>query len=150
MLLDLLEPCNCPAVQSATLITLVVALVDTPQNARAFEALDGLLTVTSLFKSRSTARDVKVKLVEFFYFYLMPETPSITRADARDSVPALLQRSPSKLARAFTGSAADPRESRRKRSDSVETFSTEEKQALLGQHLHTVDGKLAKLRPWWR
>jgi len=149
MLLDLLEPCNCPAVQSATLLTLVVALIDTPQNTRAFEALDGLLTVTSLFKSRSTSRDVKLKLVEFLYFYLMPETPSIARADARDSVPAMLQRSPSKLARAFTVSAAagGTGESRRKRADSVATRSTEEKQALLGQHLHNVEGMLAKIRP---
>ena len=148
MLLDLLEPCNCPAVQSATLLTLVVALIDTPQNTRSFEALDGLLTVTSLFKSRSTARDVKLKLVEFLYFYLMPETPSIARADARDSVPAMLQRSPSKLARAFTGSGAvlgGTGESRRKRADSVATRSTEEKQALLGQHLHNVEGMPAEM-----
>ena len=101
LLLDLLEPINCPAIQSATLLTLVVALIDTPNNTRAFEGLDGLLTVTSLFKSRSTSREVKLKLVEFLYFYLMPETPSIPWADQRDSVPAMLQRSPSKLAGAF-------------------------------------------------
>ncbi|OAR00553.1 hypothetical protein LLEC1_07019, partial [Akanthomyces lecanii] len=85
LLLDLLEPFNCPAIQSATLLTLVVALIDVPGNTRVFEGLDGLLTVTSLFKSRSTSREVKLKLVEFLYFYLMPETPSIPRvADRRD------------------------------------------------------------------
>ncbi|KOS21613.1 Cell division control protein 14 [Escovopsis weberi] len=78
LLLDLLEPYNSPAIQSATLLTLVVALIDTPSNARAFEGLDGLLTITSLFKSRSTAREVKLKLVEFLYFYLMPESPPST------------------------------------------------------------------------
>ncbi|KAK7737920.1 hypothetical protein SLS53_006298 [Cytospora paraplurivora] len=76
LLLDLLEPVNCPAIQSATLLVLVVALVETPRNTRSFENLDGLLTVSSIFKSRSTARDVKFKTMEFLYFYLMPETPS--------------------------------------------------------------------------
>ncbi|EFX04054.1 cell division control protein 14 [Grosmannia clavigera kw1407] len=118
LLLDLLEPVNCPAIQSATLLTLVVALIDTPQNTRAFEALDGLLTVTSIFKSRSTSREVKLKLVEFLYFYLMPETPSIPLANPRDSVPARKRR----------GSADDDF-----------TRTTEEKQALLGRHLHNVD-----------
>ncbi|KAK4241633.1 hypothetical protein C8A03DRAFT_40988 [Achaetomium macrosporum] len=106
LLLDLLEPINCPAIQSATIITLVVALLDMPQNMRVFEQLDGLLTVTSLFKSRETGREVKFRLTEFLYFYLTPETPSIPRAEARMSAgggPGLLQRSPSKLAKVFGG-----------------------------------------------
>ncbi|CAK7205602.1 hypothetical protein SEUCBS139899_008380 [Sporothrix eucalyptigena] len=142
LLLDLLEPVNCPAIQSATLLTLVVALIDTPQNTRAFEALDGLLTVTSIFKSRSTSREVKLKLVEFLYFYLMPETPSIPRADARDSMPAMLQRSPSKLAKAFGGGASGAGQGRKRRTSEDEadfTLTTEDKQALLGRHLHNVD-----------
>ncbi|CAK7220858.1 hypothetical protein SBRCBS47491_004332 [Sporothrix bragantina] len=142
LLLDLLEPVNCPAIQSATLLTLVVALIDTPQNTRAFEQLDGLLTVTSIFKSRSTSREVKLKLVEFLYFYLMPETPSIPRADARDSMPAMLQRSPSKLAKAFGGGAGSAANGRKRRGqdDDVElTLTTEEKQDLLGRYLHNVD-----------
>ncbi|KAH7011576.1 cell division protein Cdc14 [Ilyonectria destructans] len=143
LLLDLLEPFNCPAIQSATLLTLVTALIDTPRNTRTFEDLDGLLTVTSLFKSRSTAREVKLKLVEFLYFYLMPEMPSIPRADQRDSVPGMLQRSPSKLAGAFAA------ESRRKRSGSVDgeiTLTTEEKQELLSQHLSSVEDLVKDLR----
>lgn len=120
-----------------------MALIDTPQNTRAFEALDGLLTVTSIFKSRSTSREVKLKLVEFLYFYLMPETPSIPRADARDSMPAMLQRSPSKLAKAFGGgansSAANGRKRRGGDDETDFTRTTEDKQALLGRHLHNVD-----------
>ncbi|CAK7208460.1 hypothetical protein SCUCBS95973_000110 [Sporothrix curviconia] len=142
LLLDLLEPVNCPAIQSATLLTLVVALIDTPQNTRAFEQLDGLLTVTSIFKSRSTSREVKLKLVEFLYFYLMPETPSIPRADARDSMPAMLQRSPSKLAKAFGGGASSAANGRKRRGADDEadiTLTTEDKQALLGRYLHNVD-----------
>ncbi|EPE10206.1 cell division control protein 14 [Ophiostoma piceae UAMH 11346] len=138
LLLDLLEPVNCPAIQSATLLTLVVALIDTPQNTRSFESLDGLLTVTSIFKSRSTSREVKLKLVEFLYFYLMPETPSIPRADVRDSMPAMLQRSPSKLAKAF-GNAPSGRKRRSSDDEPDFTLSSEEKQALLGRYLHNVD-----------
>ncbi|KAF7552203.1 hypothetical protein G7046_g7483 [Stylonectria norvegica] len=141
LLLDLLEPVNCPAIQSATLLTLVTALIDTPRNTRTFEDLDGLLTVTSLFKSRSTAREVKLKLVEFLYFYLMPETPSIPRADQHDSVPAMLQRSPSKLASAFSA------DSKRKRvASGVQTLTTEEKQELLSQYLSSVDDLVKDLR----
>src|SRR5271167_508194 len=75
LLLDLLSPPSCPAIQSSTLLLLVSTLLSCPANTRTFESLDGLLVVTSLFKSRSTSREIKLKLVEFLYFYLMPETP---------------------------------------------------------------------------
>ncbi|EKD17111.1 cell division control protein 14 [Drepanopeziza brunnea f. sp. 'multigermtubi' MB_m1] len=142
-LLDLLEPINCPAIQSATIITLACALIETPLNTRTFEELDGLLTITSLFKSRETTREVKLKLVEFLYFYLMPETPSIPSANSTVSVPAMLQRSPSKLAGAFNGEAKG-----RGRADSESgvTRSTEEKQGLLGRYLGSVDDLVADLR----
>ncbi|OWP04116.1 hypothetical protein B2J93_5937 [Marssonina coronariae] len=141
-LLDLLEPINCPAIQSKTIITLACALIETPQNTRTFENLDGLLTITSLFKSRETSREVKLKLVEFLYFYLMPETPSIPSANSNASVPSMLQRSPSKLAGAFNG-----REGRKRaESEGVITRSTEEKQGLLGNYLSSVDDLVADLR----
>ncbi|UNI20770.1 hypothetical protein JDV02_006829 [Purpureocillium takamizusanense] len=153
LLLDLLEPFNCPAIQSATLLTLVVALIDAPTNTRTFEALDGLLTVTSLFKSRSTPREVKLKLVEFLYCYLMPETPSIPRAPGnhRDSVPAMLQRSPSKLAGAFAAATGGGSGTRRRRAGSGDTMSaatlsTEEKQGLLSRHLSSVEDLVKDLR----
>jgi hypothetical protein len=134
-LLDLLEPVNCPAIQSATLLTLVCALIDTPKNTRTFETLDGLLTITSIFKSRETSREVKLKLVEFLYFYLMPETPAIPS---------------NALARTFNGNGREKeRESGRSRADSVGegiTKSTEEKQALLGRYLHSVEELVADLR----
>ncbi|OLN86487.1 Cell division control protein 14 [Colletotrichum chlorophyti] len=150
LLLDLLEPVNCPAIQSATLLTLVTALIDTPQNTRTFEALDGLLTVTSLFKSRSTAREVKLKLVEFLYFYLMPEVPSIPRPESRTSASAMHQRSPSKLSGALGGPTAntDTQQHARSRagSESAATLTTEEKQELLGRHLSNVEDLVRDLR----
>lgn len=75
----------------------------------------------------------------------MPETPSIPSASATVSVPAMLQRSPSKLAGAFSRTEIV---SGRKRADSGSdcTRTTEEKQVLLGRHLHSVDDLVADLR----
>ena len=116
-----------------------------PKNTRVFEGLDGLLTVTSLFKSRSTSREVKLKLVEFLYFYLMPETPSIPRADRRDSLPDMLQRRPSKLAGAFAGGDGAGRRGRAD-SEAAGTLSTADKQQLLSRYLSNVDDLVKDLR----
>lgn len=143
LLLDLLEPINCPAIQSATLLVLVVALLETPANTRTFEELDGLLTVSSIFKSRSTSRDVKFKTMEFLYFYLMPEVPTLPRAGAEEN---LLQRSPSKLGKLFVGrrTNADGEEV----TDDGETLSTEVKQRMLGEHLSNVDDLVRDLQQY--
>ncbi|TVY56833.1 Cell division control protein 14 [Lachnellula cervina] len=143
-LLDLLEPMWCPAIQSTTIITLVCALIETPQNTRTFENLEGLLAITSAFKSRETTRDVKMKLVEFLYFYLMPETPSIPSANGTASVPSMLQRSPSKLAGAF--GRMDTAARKRADSESGNTRSTAEKQELLGRFLDRVEDLVADLQ----
>ncbi|KAI9823756.1 MAG: hypothetical protein M1832_002313 [Thelocarpon impressellum] len=139
LLLDLLEPENCPAIQSATLLTLVAALLDNPTNTRTFEALDGLLTVTSLFKQRSTSREVKLKLVEFLYFYLMPEKASDGSASAPNT--AGNGRGASKLAGAFSvASCPEPEQ------EDTGTRSTEEKQAILGRYLSNVEDLVEDLR----
>jgi hypothetical protein len=154
LLLDLVDPVNCPAIQCATLLTLVVALNGAPDNTRAFEALDGLLTITTLFKSRSTSREVKRRLLEFLYFYLLPEAPvlsSVEKAATTNGVPAALEggglhRSPSKLLRGFSSGGAGGR----KRADSEEepdgTRSTRQKEAMLGHHLNNVADLVKDLR----
>ncbi|OCK79623.1 cell division control protein 14 [Lepidopterella palustris CBS 459.81] len=148
LLLDLLDPYNCPAIQSSTLLVLVTTLLSTPQNTRTFESIDGLLTITSLFKSRSTVHTVRLKLLEFIYFYLMPETPTIASASAPNTAMGL-QRSPSKLLGAFerrnsTHSGADCgggfEEGRH------ETKTTEEKQTILGRYLSNVEDLVQDLR----
>lgn len=149
LLLDLLDPTNCPAVQSATLLTLVTALLDHPANTRTFEELDGLLTVTSLFKLRATSREVKLKLVEFLYFYLMPETPTIPVAGSSAPNTAVLglQRSPSKLAGAFSRSVHTSNAAAgTKDGVARETRTTGEKQALLGRYLSNVEDLVEDLK----
>lgn len=128
LLLDLLDPTSCPAVQSSTVLVLVTSLLETPKNIRCFERVDGLLAVTSLFKSGSTGREVKMRIVEFFYFYLMPETP----VGAGGGNMSGLQ-TPSKR----LGSGGDP---------SGDMRTTDEKQALLGRYLNNVEDLVDDLR----
>ncbi|CBF89049.1 hypothetical protein AN0655.2 [Aspergillus nidulans FGSC A4] len=142
LLLDLLDPINCPAIQSATLLTLVTALLDHPANTRTFEELDGLLTVTSLFKQRSTAREVKLKLVEFLYFYLMPETAMVSTSAPNTA----LQRSPSKLGGGPVSRSVNVSGSHSNGRGSRDTRTTEEKQSLLGRYLHNVEDLVEDLK----
>jgi hypothetical protein len=118
-----------------------------PQNTRVFEQLDGLLTVTSLFKSRETGREVKFRLTEFLYFYLTPEEPSIPRAaaDARAGAAAasgLMQRSPSKLAKVFGASGGEG--AQRQEGEDGATLSVEEKKLFVDRYLPGVVDELLK------
>lgn len=118
VILDLLDVAIPPKVQSQALLALVSALLGCPENTRTFENLDGLMTVASLFKSRSTAQEVKLKAVEFFYFYLMPEAPSTMTAK------------PSEPVRTSVGKASDLSKSKIK--------TTSEKQHMLGKYMSNV------------
>ncbi|KAI1938089.1 hypothetical protein LOZ66_003677 [Ophidiomyces ophidiicola] len=144
LLLDLLEPANCPAIQSSTLLTLVTALLDSPANTRTFEDLDGLLTITSLFKLRSTSREVKLKLVEFLYFYLMPETP-ISPSSSPGRPHKVAPGGGGGGARAASG-VSDAGVAGGGRDASRDTKNTEEKQALLGKYLSNVEDLVEDLK----
>ena len=119
VLLDLLDVANPASIQSQALLVLVTALLAAPQNTRTFESLDGLRTVTSLFKSRNTSKEVKLKVIEFFYCYLMPEATSKAVKGH--------QRAPSK--RIGSGERDDGRNAVR---------SQQEKQQMLGKYMSNV------------
>jgi hypothetical protein len=137
LLLDLLDPYNCPAIQSAALLVLVTALLVTPQNTRTFENMDGLLTITALFKDEETTQNVKLKLLEFLYFYLMPEAP-VAAANA-------LQRNPSKLVSAFDKRSSTVNGDEGGGAPKAGTRSQEEKQHMLGRYLNNVDALVQDL-----
>lgn len=120
VLLDLLDVAIIPEIQSQALLVLVSALLATPTNTRTFEKQDGLLTVASLFKSRSTAKQVKMKAVEFFYFYLMPESSTAGSQKAED-----------RKGQARTEDAHRPMAASVLRT-------TSEKQQMLGKYLNNV------------
>ncbi|EME48802.1 hypothetical protein DOTSEDRAFT_67750 [Dothistroma septosporum NZE10] len=148
LLLDLLDSANPPRIQSQALLVLVAALLDCPQNTRTFEGIDGLLTVTSLFKSRSTTRDVKMRSLEFLYFYLMPEA-GVSPVSTTNSAPntAILHRDLDKYISPFAGHA------RTHSGDSMDIDYKDadmrtqgEKQQLLGQYLSNVSELVADLQ----
>ncbi|EXJ80096.1 hypothetical protein A1O3_08382 [Capronia epimyces CBS 606.96] len=147
LFLDLLDPSNCPAIQSSTIMALVTSLLDQPQNTRTFETIDGLLVVTSLFKSRSTSREVKLKLVEFLYFYLMPETSaSKISTSTSASNTAILGGRGKELIAAFDRRRETVNGADGASTASGDTRTTEEKQKLLGKYLTNVQDLVEDLR----
>jgi len=147
ILLDLLDSANPPAVQSSALLVLMTAMLENPRNMRTFENIDGLLTVTSLYRTRSTSRDVRLRAMEFLYFYLMPELGSQKASSAPSA--GGLQRSPSRMA-AFAGHArthsGDSGGAMDIDGEDGETRSMEEKQKILSQFLGNVDDLVHGLR----
>lgn len=74
--------------------------------------------------------------MEFLYFYLMPESPSVSRTGSP------LQRSPtSKLGRPVRVHTEDA-------NDLNETLSTDRKQRMLGEHLANVDDLVRDLQQY--
>ena len=101
--------------------------------------MDGLLAITSLFKNRGTSRDVKMKVVEFLYFYLMPETPAVGGGWGGGGGGGELQRGPSKKV-GNAGGIIGPS------GRELKTRTTDEKQGLLGRHLSNVEDLVEDLR----
>ncbi|KAI0034092.1 cell division protein Cdc14 [Vararia minispora EC-137] len=59
---------------SAVLDTLLCVLVDSSSALRVFERASGVQTVVKLLKRPNALREVKMKCLEFLYFYLLDET----------------------------------------------------------------------------
>ncbi|KAH9062660.1 CDC14-domain-containing protein [Lactarius vividus] len=59
---------------NAVLDTLLCTLVDSSPSLRVFEDCNGVQTIVKLLKRAHTPRDVRMKCLEFLYFYLMDET----------------------------------------------------------------------------
>lgn len=142
ILLDLLDSANPPKLQAQALLVLMTALLDCPENTRTFEDMEGLLTVVSVFKSRGTGKEVRMRAWEFLYFYLMPEvSPSGVRSSSAPNT-AVLQRSPSKMAvfaqhhaRTHSGDSGGGMDL----DEDDGTRTMEEKKEFLGRYLEDVD-----------
>jgi hypothetical protein len=52
---------------------LIIALLNNPTNTRIFERTDGLLAISALYREPQTTSVVKKSVMEFIYFYLLPE-----------------------------------------------------------------------------
>ncbi|KAF2665160.1 cell division control protein [Microthyrium microscopicum] len=135
LLLDLLPPSLPPSIQSATLIVLVIALLDNPQNVRVFEAADGLLAVSALLQDPDTTRMVRSKVLEFLYFYLLPE---------RDISPAGSYSTDTARKIPTTGSGSSADLSLTDFDERCILRTGREKQRLLGRHIESIGELMAE------
>ncbi|KAF8338843.1 cell division control protein 14, SIN component-domain-containing protein [Cantharellus anzutake] len=67
------QPLRFPHFASSILDTLLCILVDSPPALRCFEECNGLESVVKTLKRAGTDRELRVKCLEFLYFYLLPE-----------------------------------------------------------------------------
>lgn len=74
LFLDLLAPDLGGNVHIAVVNTLVSGMVREVRSIRRFELMGGLEVVSRLFKRKDTPKDVKLRILEFWFFYLVPET----------------------------------------------------------------------------
>jgi Cell division control protein 14, SIN component len=88
-----------------------------------------------------------MKLVEFLYFYLMPETaqPQV-QVSASMANPAVLGGRGRELVAAFERNRRETIGGADKPGDSGKTKNTEEKQKMLGKYLGNVDDLVEDLR----
>ncbi|KAF9450176.1 hypothetical protein P691DRAFT_665953 [Macrolepiota fuliginosa MF-IS2] len=67
------QPADLP-LTSTVLDTLLCILVDSPEALRGFESVSGIQAVVKILKRAGTPREVRMKCLEFLYFYLLDET----------------------------------------------------------------------------
>ncbi|KAK9390604.1 cell division protein Cdc14 [Lipomyces mesembrius] len=140
ILLDLLEPQSSPAaIQGATVNTLVCALVEEWPNVRTFEALDGLESICALFKRKDTDKEVKLRILEFLFFYLIPE-PQATQSSSS----SMSHHHPN-TKHASPGDGGWSRSSNIS-GDGYGVRTTQEKQRMLGKYLSNVESLVNELR----
>lgn len=120
-LVGLLAPTIDFNIHIAVINTLVSGMVRQVSAIRRFEMVGGLAVICDLFKLKDTPKDVKLRILEFLFFYLIPETyqkknpkKSVTKQDQAPGNLNIRQ-------------------------------TTEEKQAMLGKYLSNVDGLVYEL-----
>ncbi|KAK7062343.1 carbamoyl-phosphate synthase [Favolaschia claudopus] len=73
---------------SVILDTLLCILVDSSPALRVFEACHGVHAVVKILKRAGTPREVRMKCLEFLYFYLLDETTSSLPVQQQSPAPA--------------------------------------------------------------
>ncbi|KAK9367212.1 cell division protein Cdc14 [Lipomyces kononenkoae] len=154
ILLDLLEPqSSSPAIQGATVNTLVCALVEEWPNVRVrsvltilhtncanafktFEALDGLESICTLFKRKDTEKEVKLRILEFLFFYLIPE-PQATQPSSSPHRAKIKNTPPGDSGWSDSSDVS---------GNGHHIRTTQEKQHMLRKYLSNVDSLVNELR----
>ncbi|KAG5714981.1 Cell division control protein 14 [Termitomyces sp. T112] len=79
---------GAPPLSSVVIDTLLCILVDASTALRAFEDASGTQAVVKILKRAGTPREVRMKCLEFLYFYLLDENPTSSEgADNLSLVP---------------------------------------------------------------
>ncbi|KAK9375665.1 cell division protein Cdc14 [Lipomyces chichibuensis] len=140
ILLDLLEPQSSPAViQGATVNTIVCALVEEWPTVRTFEALDGLESICTLFKRKDTDKEVKLRILEFLFFYLIPEPQGTQFSSSLTSHHHAKDKRASPSEDGWSGSSNAS-------GYGLVVRTTQEKQRMLGKYLSNVESLMNELR----
>ncbi|PPQ63156.1 hypothetical protein CVT24_005796 [Panaeolus cyanescens] len=74
--------------------TLLCVLVDTSVALRAFESVNGVQAVVKILKRAGTPREVRMKCLEFLYFYLLDESPDANSAPSPSALQQLIHPTP--------------------------------------------------------
>ncbi|KAF9006711.1 cell division control protein 14, SIN component-domain-containing protein [Cyathus striatus] len=90
---------------SIALDTLLCVLVDSSDALRAFEDANGVQVIVKILKRAGTPREVRMKCLEFLYFYLLDETPS---QEESHELPKDLQSTPAPAALSLPFPLAKP------------------------------------------
>lgn len=74
-----------PVVTCSIIQTIVCVLVRSVKNIRQFERFNGIKIICELFNQRKTRKEIKLKILEFLFFYLIPESNSDYQNDGKGS-----------------------------------------------------------------
>jgi large subunit ribosomal protein L3e len=85
-LITCLKVVENPSVQIGAVNALVAVMAHEVANIRLFEDLDGLAVICLMFKRKETSKEVKLKILEFLFFYLVPETQRKDRLSHPDGI----------------------------------------------------------------
>ncbi|KAH7105614.1 cell division protein Cdc14 [Auriculariales sp. MPI-PUGE-AT-0066] len=77
-----------PSLHIAIVEALLCILVDAPLAIRSFEELKGLEVIVKCLKMAHLPKDVRIKCLEFLYWYLLPEDVPPQRTPAGSSIPS--------------------------------------------------------------
>lgn len=149
-------------VESCVIQLLVCCCAETPQNLRTFESVGGFESVSGLFVSNETAVEVKYKVLEFLYFYLIPETQeepaAATMQSSQTAIFHPLDAQRTVRASDSQGHTREPASDVQTRPSPTNTVldskinqsnitkTSEEKQQLLGRYFKNVDRLVEDLK----
>ncbi|KIJ37447.1 hypothetical protein M422DRAFT_33770 [Sphaerobolus stellatus SS14] len=102
-----------PTLASSTIDVLLCVLVDAPSPTRTFEEIGGVEVVVKTLKRTGVPQDIRIKCLEFLYFYLLDETGDIPAMNLKTGTPIIRSSSeegfsPQKSSSAISRSPSSP------------------------------------------